>query len=105
MTDVSVIGMGSMGSALARTLLQSGYAVTVWNRSVDKAELLVSDGAEVADSASVASARPSYMASDSHSSRTPGILKKTRCATPYGKRPSRLYILPIRMNMSYAGRP
>ena len=37
MTDISVIGLGDMGSALARTLLNNGYSVTVWNRSADKA--------------------------------------------------------------------
>jgi 3-hydroxyisobutyrate dehydrogenase-like beta-hydroxyacid dehydrogenase len=51
MTDISVIGLGAMGSALARTLLQAGFAVTVWNRSSDKAEALAKAGAEVAVSA------------------------------------------------------
>ena len=36
MTDISVIGLGDMGSALANTLLNNGYSVTVWNRSADK---------------------------------------------------------------------
>ena len=43
MTDVSVIGLGDMGSALARTLLDSGYSVTVWNRSADKAGIPLED--------------------------------------------------------------
>ena len=33
MSDVSVIGLGVMGSALARTLLESGRTVTVCNRT------------------------------------------------------------------------
>jgi 3-hydroxyisobutyrate dehydrogenase-like beta-hydroxyacid dehydrogenase len=48
MSEISVIGLGSMGSTLAKTLLYAGHAVTVWNRSQDKAELLVADGAEIA---------------------------------------------------------
>ena len=40
MNDVTVIGLGIMGTALARTLLKSGYSVTVWNRSPEKAEAL-----------------------------------------------------------------
>ena len=32
MNKVSVVGLGSMGAALARALLRSGYVVTVWNR-------------------------------------------------------------------------
>ena len=50
MTDVSVIGLGDMGSALARTLLKNGYSVTVWNRSAEKAEPLTAAGAELAKS-------------------------------------------------------
>ena len=51
MTDVSVIGLGDMGSALARSLLESGYSVSVWNRSGEKAEPLIAAGAELAASA------------------------------------------------------
>jgi 3-hydroxyisobutyrate dehydrogenase-like beta-hydroxyacid dehydrogenase len=47
MSEISVIGLGSMGSTLARTLLSAGHAVTVWNRSQEKAGLLVADGAEI----------------------------------------------------------
>lgn len=54
MTDISVIGLGAMGSALARTLLQAGHAVTVWNRSPDRAVPLATAGAEVAESAAAA---------------------------------------------------
>ena len=50
MTDVSVIGLGDMGSALASTLLHNGYSVTVWNRSTDKAEPLTAAGAALATS-------------------------------------------------------
>jgi len=44
---VSVIGLGVMGAALARTLLSSGYHVTVWNRTNAKAEPLVRGGGAV----------------------------------------------------------
>jgi len=47
MSEISVVGLGSMGSTLARTLLSAGHAVTVWNRSQQQAELLVADGAEI----------------------------------------------------------
>ncbi|WP_354520636.1 NAD(P)-binding domain-containing protein [Paenibacillus sp. OAE614] len=45
MSDITVIGAGPMGSALARTLLRSGKKVTVWNRTSEKARALVQDGA------------------------------------------------------------
>ncbi len=54
MTDVSVLGLGSMGSALARALIGGGYDVTIWNRTAERAEPLALLGAEVA--ASVAAA-------------------------------------------------
>jgi 3-hydroxyisobutyrate dehydrogenase-like beta-hydroxyacid dehydrogenase len=42
---VTVIGLGAMGRALAETFLRQGYLTTVWNRSANKADLLVSQGA------------------------------------------------------------
>lgn len=50
MSDVSVIGLGLMGNALAGTLLSAGHAVCVWNRSPEKAERLVDAGAVHANS-------------------------------------------------------
>jgi 3-hydroxyisobutyrate dehydrogenase-like beta-hydroxyacid dehydrogenase len=42
---VMVIGLGSMGSAFAVTLLKNDYEVTVWNRTASKAEPLLKAGA------------------------------------------------------------
>ncbi|AHN21783.1 NAD(P)-dependent oxidoreductase [Lysinibacillus varians] len=50
MNNVTVIGLGSMGATLARVLLKKGYQVTVWNRSIEKAESLLEDGAILATS-------------------------------------------------------
>jgi 3-hydroxyisobutyrate dehydrogenase-like beta-hydroxyacid dehydrogenase len=47
---VTVIGLGSMGSALAHAFLKRGLKVTVWNRTNQKAEPLVSAGAKLAQS-------------------------------------------------------
>jgi 3-hydroxyisobutyrate dehydrogenase-like beta-hydroxyacid dehydrogenase len=40
MNDITIIGLGVIGAALAQTLLKNGYKVTVWNRSPEKAEAL-----------------------------------------------------------------
>ena len=48
MSEVTVIGLGNMGSALARALLDSGRTATVWNRSPGKAAPLVEKGAVLA---------------------------------------------------------
>jgi 3-hydroxyisobutyrate dehydrogenase-like beta-hydroxyacid dehydrogenase len=46
MSDISVIGLGAMGSALARALVSAGRDVTVWNRSLEKMETLKALGAQ-----------------------------------------------------------
>ncbi|MCG5220366.1 imine reductase family protein [Streptosporangium soli] len=45
---VTVVGLGSMGSALAAALLDRGHPTTVWNRSAGKAQALVERGARLA---------------------------------------------------------
>ncbi len=42
---VSVIGMGSMGRAFAARALETGHEVTVWNRTANRADDLISSGA------------------------------------------------------------
>jgi 3-hydroxyisobutyrate dehydrogenase-like beta-hydroxyacid dehydrogenase len=54
--DVSVIGIGNMGSALAEALIANGHRVTVWNRTAAKCEALADAGASVAPSAAAAAA-------------------------------------------------
>jgi 3-hydroxyisobutyrate dehydrogenase-like beta-hydroxyacid dehydrogenase len=54
MSEVTVIGLGNMGSALARALLKNGRAVTVWNRNPEKAAPLVDKGAVLAPSVAAA---------------------------------------------------
>src|SRR5712671_1311844 len=49
--DVGVAGLGNMGSAIAGRLIESGNAVTVWNRSAEKCKPLAAAGAAVAASA------------------------------------------------------
>lgn len=50
MSDVSVIGLGTMGSAIAKALMKSGKKVTVWNRSQGCIQPLVEEGASGAAS-------------------------------------------------------
>ncbi|MFB7374601.1 NAD(P)-dependent oxidoreductase [Streptomyces sp. NPDC056222] len=42
---VTVLGLGSMGSALARAFIDAGHPTTVWNRTASKAAPLVAKGA------------------------------------------------------------
>jgi 3-hydroxyisobutyrate dehydrogenase-like beta-hydroxyacid dehydrogenase len=45
---LAFLGLGAMGGAMAARLLERGHAVTVFNRSRDKADALVEAGAQVA---------------------------------------------------------
>lgn len=46
---IGFLGLGSMGAPMARNLLKSGLAVTVYNRTRTHAEALSLDGAEIAE--------------------------------------------------------
>ena len=50
MESVGFLGLGKMGTPMAARLLQAGYRLTVWNRSVGNADALVRDGANLAAS-------------------------------------------------------
>ena len=49
-TRVAFLGLGIMGSGMARRLLSAGARLTVFNRSAERAEPLATAGATVADS-------------------------------------------------------
>jgi len=54
---VGVAGLGRMGAAIAKRLIDVGHEVTVWNRSADKIEPLVKAGAVRATSPSELASR------------------------------------------------
>ncbi|HEY4960657.1 MAG TPA: NAD(P)-dependent oxidoreductase [Terriglobales bacterium] len=47
---IAFLGLGNMGTPMARNLLRAGNDVTVWNRTLSKADELRADHAKVADS-------------------------------------------------------
>jgi len=49
LTKVAVLGLGAMGARMAARLIAAGYAVTVWNRTAERAEPLVTAGARPAE--------------------------------------------------------
>jgi 3-hydroxyisobutyrate dehydrogenase-like beta-hydroxyacid dehydrogenase len=51
---IAFIGLGRMGSGMARNLLRAGHQVTVYNRTRQKSEALAKEGAHVADSPAAA---------------------------------------------------
>jgi 3-hydroxyisobutyrate dehydrogenase-like beta-hydroxyacid dehydrogenase len=52
--EVGLIGLGNMGSGIAKTLLRAGHRVTAYNRTRARAEALRPDGAIVAGTAAEA---------------------------------------------------
>lgn len=46
--QIAVLGTGLMGAPMAQNLLKAGHTLSVWNRTLAKAESLVGDGAELA---------------------------------------------------------
>jgi glyoxylate/succinic semialdehyde reductase len=44
--SIGFLGLGIMGTAMARNLVKAGYDVTVWNRTTSKCDALVSEGAK-----------------------------------------------------------
>jgi 3-hydroxyisobutyrate dehydrogenase-like beta-hydroxyacid dehydrogenase len=48
--DVGLIGLGRMGTGIAKSLLRGGHRLTVYNRTRERAEALRKDGAAVAGS-------------------------------------------------------
>jgi 3-hydroxyisobutyrate dehydrogenase-like beta-hydroxyacid dehydrogenase len=50
MTDVTMLGLGAMGSALARAFLRAGHSLTVWNRTPARMQPLLALGAKSASS-------------------------------------------------------
>lgn len=56
--NVGVAGLGKMGAAIASRLIEVGHQVTVWNRTANKTEPLVKEGA-------VATSTPAELASRS----------------------------------------
>ena len=54
---IGFVGLGAMGGAMARRLLEAGHPLRVWNRSADKSEPLTRAGAEAAGSPAEAAGR------------------------------------------------
>jgi 3-hydroxyisobutyrate dehydrogenase-like beta-hydroxyacid dehydrogenase len=72
MSRCAVLGLGAMGSRVARRLLLAGHDVTVWNRSPDAADSLRAAGARVERTPREAAASSEFvisMLTDDHAAR------------------------------------
>lgn len=74
MTRVGFLGLGSMGGALVRRLLETGHEVTVWNRSPGAVDELVAAGAVAASGAAEALAVPLSLSMLAHDAAARAVL-------------------------------
>ena len=47
MTKIAFLGLGQMGTPMATRLLAAGHELTVWNRTIERAEPLRDNGYKV----------------------------------------------------------
>jgi 3-hydroxyisobutyrate dehydrogenase-like beta-hydroxyacid dehydrogenase len=60
---IGLIGLGNMGQAMANSLLKAGYSLTVFNRTLSKADILTAKGARLAHQPSEAVTKGSVVIS------------------------------------------
>lgn len=58
---IAFLGIGLMGNHMARNMLQAGYTLSAWNRTISKAEALAVDGAQIAQSPAEAVEEADYV--------------------------------------------
>jgi 3-hydroxyisobutyrate dehydrogenase len=80
MTRVAILGLGAMGSRVARNLIKAKYTVTVWNRDLAKANPLAAEGAAIARTPRAAVANADFVLSmvrDDDASRSVWLAAET----------------------------
>ncbi len=60
MAKIAFLGLGQMGAPMARRLIAAGHQLTVWNRTADRANPLLAEGAAVAGSPAQAGAAAEF---------------------------------------------
>lgn len=81
MSEVSIVGLGEMGAAIAGALVDAGRTVTVWNRTAAKADSLVARGAVQAETAvRAADASPTLVVCLDNYDVSMSVLESTRSA-------------------------
>ncbi|HTM80021.1 NAD(P)-dependent oxidoreductase [Asticcacaulis sp.] len=81
---VGFIGLGSMGAAIAPNLVTAGHAVTVWNRSPEKADPLVAKGAIRAVTPAEASTSEAVFTMLADDTAVEGVSKAILASLPAG---------------------
>ena len=84
--QMTVLGLGNMGSALAARLLDGGHDVVVWNRTASRADALVARGAraaaDIAEAAATADAVMISVRDDDAATEVVGALSAAGVSVP-----------------------
>ena len=79
MTEITVVGLGLMGSAIARSIQRAAHKLTVWNRSPEKMQPFINDGVATApDAASAIAASPVVLICIDNYAVTDAILRSDK---------------------------
>lgn len=94
---IGFLGLGSMGTAMAGRLIETGHDVLAWNRSAGPAESLA--GASVASSAAQALARPISFSMLANDEAADAVLSVENI----GDAPGRIHVNTASISMNLAG--
>jgi 3-hydroxyisobutyrate dehydrogenase-like beta-hydroxyacid dehydrogenase len=92
MAELGYVGLGVMGRSVVRRLLAAGHEVTVWNRTRDKAEPLLDNGARWADSPREAAERTEIVFTMVTNTAAVRAVTEGRDGILAGLSPGKLYI-------------
>ena len=101
--DIGVIGLGPMGSAMARSLLRAGHRVSVFNRSANKIDALVRDGAIAAASPAAAADNEAVITILAHDAAVEAMVNGATGVIA-GMRPGAVHLVMSTMSVALADR-
>ena len=101
--DIGVIGLGPMGSAMARSLLRAGHRVSVFNRSANKIDALVRDGAIAAASPAAAADNEAVITILAHDAAVEAMVNGATGVIA-GMRPGAVHLAMSTMSVALADR-
>ena len=101
--DIGVIGLGPMGSAMARSLLRAWHRVSVFNRSANKIDALVRDGAIAAASPAAAADNEAVITILAHDAAVEAMVNGATGVIA-GMRPGAVHLAMSTMSVALADR-
>ncbi len=102
MTTIGYIGLGDMGSTMVNLLLAKGWAVVGWNRTRSKAEPLIKQGLQWADSPRAVTEQADIVCSMVTSTSAVQAITQGDAGIVAGLTPQKIYVDMTTMSPSYS---